>query len=85
MKDLAERSKSIPVEDNQKKYYPTVTIEEDRLPELKGKLVGDTGMMKIQYKICGRSEYGNGEIEYRIELRKAELMSKKEKQTDGTE
>lgn len=41
------------------------------LPQLKGKEVDDKITLTIEAKVCGISKYGNGDIEYRLDLLKA--------------
>ena len=57
-------------------YYPETSIEEKVLPGLKGKTVGDSVKLLIEARISGISEYKNGEIDYRLEFRKAAIQDK---------
>lgn len=61
-------------------YYPETTIEQKTLPELKGKNIGDTIKLIVEARICSISEYKNGEIEYRLEFRKAAIQEDKNKE-----
>ena len=52
-------------------YFPGCTLTQEQLPALKKKSVGDKIMLQVEAKVCSVSEYGNGEVEYRIDLLKA--------------
>lgn len=52
-------------------YYPSFTITEDVMSELKGKTVGDKITMTIDCQLGSISSYGNGDIEYRLDIHKA--------------
>lgn len=57
-------------------YFPGCTFTQEQLPALKGKSVGDKMMLQVEAKVCSVSEYGNGEIEYRVDLLKAGVKEK---------
>jgi len=59
-------------------YYPSVTLTQDMLPSLKGKDIDDKITITVEAKICSISKYGNGDIEYRLDLLKAGVVGKEE-------
>ena len=78
MQDLGKKSgmeTNVKAEEN-RVYYPETSIEEKILPELKGKNVGDTVKLMVEARVCGISEYKNGEVDYRLEFRKAAIQDK---------
>ncbi len=60
--------------------YPEVTITEEVLPGLKGKTVKDTVKLTIEAEVCSVSQYGNGDTDYRLKLKKAGIEGKKDTQ-----
>jgi hypothetical protein len=73
MKSLGKKQGCTAVEPSKEStmYFPSVTLTEDMLPQLKGKEVDDKITLTIEAKVCGISKYGNGDIEYRLDLLKA--------------
>lgn len=56
------------------KIHPSSTIDHRALPGMKKHQVGDTGHMKIKYKVTGQNSYRNGEGHTNIDLTHAELI-----------
>jgi hypothetical protein len=77
MKSLAKNSGSMEVKASEP-WYPSVTITEASMPELKGKSVGDKVKITVEACVKGVHEYGNGEIEYNLDLEKACIAGGKE-------
>lgn len=48
-----------PVDQTKEKYYPTTTLNEDQMPGLKGKKLGDTVDMMVSFKVKGVREAGS--------------------------
>jgi len=80
MKSLGKKHGNMAVEPAKENemYYPGITLTQDILPALKGKEIEDKIMLTVEAKVCGISKYGNGEIEYRLDLMKAEVKQKGE-------
>jgi len=62
------------VPSNKEPWYPSLTINEDVLPELKGCNVGAKGKILVEYCVKGIHKYGNGEIEYNLDLEKGDIV-----------
>lgn len=58
------------------KSYPGMTIDHKVMPHLKKHKVGDTGHMKIKYKVTGQNSYRNGQSESRLDITHAEHTKK---------
>lgn len=54
------------------KSYPSVTIDHKAMPHLKKHKVGDTGHMKVKYKVTGQQSYRNGESHTNLDLTHAQ-------------
>ena len=71
--DMAEKPmvETIAPGKEKQKYYPSFSVNEDQIPELKGKEVG--GMCEIVIKASVKSieQYKQGQTQYRLEIRKA--------------
>lgn len=79
MKDLGKKNTLSNVgEDKNRVYYPEASFEQKVMPGLKDKNVGDTIKLVIEARVCGISEYKNGEVDYRLEFRKAAIQDKAE-------
>lgn len=50
--------------------FPTTTIERERLPGLAEHKFGDTFIMKIKVRIQSISKYGDGDMNYGLDLEK---------------
>lgn len=73
MASLAKKSSGMEVgaPSAKEEYFPEVTITEASLPGLKGNFVGDTIKMEVEVEVCGISQYGNNDIDYRLKIKKA--------------
>jgi hypothetical protein len=69
---------AMPTTKENEMYYPSVTLTQDMLPQLKGKDVDDKITLTVEVKVCGISKYGNGNIEYRLDLIKAGIDDNEE-------
>ena len=84
MKNLGRKSGGMevgPATKEEEIYYPEVTITQAVLPGLKGKDVGDAVNLIVEAEVSGINQYGNGDIDYRLKLKKAGIKDK-EKDTE---
>lgn len=82
MYDLAEKQTSEVAQGNplnKEKYYPKLRIGEKQFPVIKGKGVGNDVRLYFDAKVSGINKFGNGDIEYTLELRKACTAEDKKK------
>ena len=73
MKSLAENPGKLEVGLGKEPYYSKVTLTEKVMPELKGYKIKDKILLLCEVEVCSISKYGNGDIEYRLELRKGKI------------
>jgi hypothetical protein len=76
MKSLARESGAMEV--GKEPWYPSITVTEASMKELRGSKVGDKGKMLIEYCVKGVHQYGNGDIEYNLELEKGDIVEETE-------
>jgi len=68
--DLAEKSNG-PVMAETEKYYPTIRLTHSQFPMLKDVKIKEDFTVVAEAQVKGIHQYGNGDIEYTLELRKA--------------
>jgi len=75
MADNEEKMTGLP--SKKEKYYPTVRMMEDQMPELKGKKTGDKCMVMMEMMVKGTRLVNAGKAtEYEMEMRKAGYHAK---------
>ena len=74
MCDMARKGHGVPsMAERQEPDYPYISLSTAELPGLKGAVPGDTGVMKVEYKIRTLSLKDKDKGDYTIELRKIGL------------
>jgi hypothetical protein len=77
-----ELSAISPQEQANKKIYVTIDITSDQIPELEGTRAGDKVNLQMEYlvkRITKNSDMEKSKTEYRLELRKAGMISESRK------
>ncbi len=70
--DLAEKSgEMVGGKEPTNKWYPSIRLTEKQLPMLKDKKIDAQITLVIDANIKGIHKYGNGDIEYDVELKQA--------------
>lgn len=55
------------------KTYPSMTFDHKVMPGLKKHKIGDTGHMRIKYKVTGQQSYRNGESHTNMDITHGDL------------
>jgi hypothetical protein len=59
---------SMPGSDTNDAIYPTMHVDHKSMPHLKKHKVGDTGVMKVKYKVTGSHQYKSGEGDTSLDI-----------------
>ena len=73
MKSLAEKQSSILVKEEERPYYPSLSLK-NQFPELLDKKIGSKFTFTFNCRLNSISKYGSGEVHIGIELLEGELI-----------